>query len=170
MGSDAPVNLSDGDSVRETSVAAACADAGRGTEGAVEHTGDEHVVVPVLGEELKVGKRTVETGRIRVSKRVREEEQVVDTPLMREAVSVERVPVNRMVDGPQATRQEGDTTVIPVVEEVLVVEKRLMLKEEIRVTRKRSEVQEPVRATVRREEVKIERVAAEEGGAGTDVA
>jgi uncharacterized protein (TIGR02271 family) len=128
------------------------------------------VVVPVLGEELKVGKRTVETGRVRVSKHVREEEQVVETPLIRESVDVERVAVNQMVEGPQAVRQEGDTTVIPVVEEVLVVEKRLMLKEEVRVTKRRAEVQEPVRAAVRREEVKIEHIRGDGAGGGTDVA
>ncbi len=68
-----------------------------------------------------------------------------DEPLFSEEVSVERVPVNRIIDGPAQTRQEGDTTVIPVVEEVITIQKRLFLREEVRITRKRTEVREPRR-------------------------
>jgi hypothetical protein len=64
-------------------------------------------------------------------------------PLFSEDVSVERVPVNRIISGPAQTRQEGDTTIIPVVEEVITVQKRLFLREEVRITRKRTEIREP---------------------------
>ena len=67
----------------------------------------------------------------------------LDEPLFAEEVVVERVPVNRIVDGPVQTRQEGDTTVIPVIEEVLTVHKRILLREEVRITRKRTEIREP---------------------------
>src|SRR4051812_37594004 len=90
----------------------------------------EHVVVPVVHEEARFATRQVETGRVRVRKLVREEEEPFDEPLAREEVTVERVRVECFVDGPQPTRREGDAVVIPIVEEVLVVEKRLMLKEE----------------------------------------
>ncbi|HZU25874.1 MAG TPA: DUF2382 domain-containing protein [Bryobacteraceae bacterium] len=66
-------------------------------------------------------------------------------PLFTEKVHVENVPVNRLVDGPVQVRQEGDVTIIPVVEEVITVQKRLLLKEEIRITRSRTEVREPRR-------------------------
>jgi hypothetical protein len=66
-------------------------------------------------------------------------------PLFSEEVNVERVPVNRIIAGPAQTRQEGDTTIIPVVEEVITLQKRLLLREEVRITRKRTEVREPRR-------------------------
>ncbi|HZN65252.1 MAG TPA: YsnF/AvaK domain-containing protein [Tepidisphaeraceae bacterium] len=118
-------------------------------------------VVPVVAEEIAVGKRLVERGRVRVSKVVREEEQTVEVPLTQEEVSVERVRVEQFVESPPQVRQEGDTTIIPLVEEVVVVEKRLMLREEVRVTRTRREVHEPHTVTVREEDVKVERVPAE---------
>lgn len=58
-------------------------------------------------------------------------------PLFVEDVTVDRTPVNRLLDGPAETRQEGDVTIIPVTEEVFTVQKRLLLKEEIRITRRR---------------------------------
>jgi len=128
----------------------------------------ERIIIPVVAEQLAVGTRTVETGRVRITKMVREEQQVVDQPLLQEQVMVERVPVNQFIDAatPTAARQEGDVLIIPVVEEVLVVEKRLMLKEEVRVSKRRAEVREPQTVTVRIEDVKIERVPVEGGPAG----
>lgn len=123
---------------------------------------DEPLVVPVIAEELRVERRAVETGRVRLNKVVREREEVVDEPLLREEVHVERVPVNRVVEGEVQVRHEGDTMIIPVLEEVLVVEKRLMLKEELRVTRRRVEERRPQTVTLRSEEVTVERVEPQE--------
>jgi uncharacterized protein (TIGR02271 family) len=68
------------------------------------------------------------------------------------------VPINRVVDGPISVRSEEDTLVIPLLEEVLVVEKRLLLKEEVRITKRRVETHMPQRVTLRREEAVVERV------------
>lgn len=129
--------------------------------------GAVQAVVPVLAEELSVDRRQVETGTVRVSKRVRERQEVVGPQtLAKETVEVERVPVNRYVEGPVAPRQEGDTLVVPVFEEVLVFEKRLVLKEELRITRRRTEeTSAPQTVTLRTEEVVVERDGA--GGAKT---
>jgi len=116
-------------------------------------------VIPVVVEELEVATRIVETGRVQISKRVHEREEVVDLPLLREEVDIQRVAVNRVVEGPVTIRQEGDTTIIPVVEEVLVVEKRLMLKEELRITKRRVEEHRPQRVTLRTEDATVERLA-----------
>ncbi len=116
------------------------------------------VAIPVIAEDLTVDKRVVETGRVRLSKVVRAEEQTFDVPVMQEDVSVERVRVDRVVDAAPEVRQEGDTLIIPLVEEVVVVEKRLMVREEVRVTRRRREVQEPHSVTLRQEDVKVERL------------
>jgi uncharacterized protein (TIGR02271 family) len=117
-------------------------------------------VIPVVQEELVVGKRVVEAGRVRVRKVVREEETTVDEPLTREEVTVERVPVERFVDAVPPTRQDGDETVISIVEEVIVIEKRLLLKEELHVRKRRVEERRPQTVTLRREEAVIERVDA----------
>jgi uncharacterized protein (TIGR02271 family) len=118
-------------------------------------------VIPVVEEEAVVGKRWVEGDRVRVRKVVQEYEQAVNETLAEEKVEIERVPVNRYIDEPLRSRQEGDTLIIPIMEETLVVEKRLLLKEEIRVTRRRTErpVSQPV--TLRREDVVIERERAD---------
>lgn len=117
----------------------------------------ERVVVPVVAEELRVGKRTVETGVVRVRKLVREHEELLEPTVTREEVQVERVPVGRVVDAIPEPRHEGDTLVIPVLEEVLVVEKRVMLKEEVRVTWRTVEERSPQRVVLRSEEVVVER-------------
>ncbi|HKG14344.1 MAG TPA: DUF2382 domain-containing protein [Pyrinomonadaceae bacterium] len=126
-------------------------------DGSFEELAGAAVVVPVVEEELRVGKRVVETGRVRVTKTVSEREELVDVPLVREEFDVERVPVNAFVDGPVAPRHEGETLVVPVLEEVLVVEKRLVVREELRITRRRSEEREARRVTLLSEEVSVER-------------
>ncbi|MCX6622492.1 MAG: DUF2382 domain-containing protein [Acidobacteria bacterium] len=68
---------------------------------------------------------------------------VFDEPLFIEDVQVERVPVNRIIDTPAETRQEGDVTIVPVMEEVVMIERRLLLKEEVRITRHRAEITRP---------------------------
>ena len=90
--------------------------------------------IPRVAEEIDVQKRRVETGRVRATKVVRERQEVVDEPLARDEVDVQRVAVNRVVAGSVGTRQEGDTLIIPLLEEVLVVEKRLLVREELRIT------------------------------------
>ena len=75
-------------------------------------------------------------------------------------VEVERVPVDRIVDAAPAVRQDGDVTIIPVMEEVLVVEKRLVLKEELHVRRRRTQESVEVPVTLRRERVEVERLPA----------
>jgi len=121
-------------------------------------TEGDTLVLPVMAEELQVGKRTVSTGGVRVSKLVREHEETVDVPLLQEDVQVERVTINQMVESAPAVRHEGDTMIIPVLEEVLVVEKRLMLKEELRIVRRRSETSQPQQVTLRREEIVVEQL------------
>jgi uncharacterized protein (TIGR02271 family) len=116
------------------------------------------LVLPVLEETLTVDTRPVETGRVRIRKVVHEREALVDPPLLREEVSIERVPVNRLVEGPLPVRYEGDTMIISLVEEVLVVDTRLLLTEEVHITTRRTETHTPQRVTLRHEDVTIERV------------
>ena len=116
------------------------------------------MVVPVLVEELEVQKRLVETGKVRITKVVHERETLVDEPLFHDKVAITHVPIQRVVDGPVPVREENGTTIISIVEEVLVVEKRWMLQEEIHIHKQRIETHRPQRITLRSEEVQVERV------------
>lgn len=115
---------------------------------------------PVMEEELHVSKRTVDTGRgVRIHKTVSEQEKKIEQSLLREQLVVEHVPVGRVVaesDVPQM-RYEGDTLVVPVLEEVLVVQKQLLLKEEVHITRQRQQAPMPQTVRLRAEQVRVER-------------
>jgi uncharacterized protein (TIGR02271 family) len=117
-----------------------------------------YAVVPVLAEDLEVQTRVVETGKVRLTKVVHEREAQVDEPLWREEVEVTHVPIQRVVDAPVPVREEDGTLIVPVLEEVLVVEKRWMLREEIHIRKQRTETHQPQRITLRSEEVQVERV------------
>ena len=117
------------------------------------------LVVPVIQEALEVEKRWVETGRVCLTKTVQEHQETVDEPLLREEVTMERVAVNTLWDGPApGVRQEGQTLIVPVLEEVLVVEKRLLLKEELHITKRQTTVHAPQTVTLRCETVQVERI------------
>lgn len=117
----------------------------------------KRVVIPVVQETVEFEKHTRPTGIVHVHRRVHEEPEDIDVPLESVEVEVERIPVGRWIDGPMAERQEGDTTVIPVIEEVPVVVMRLRLVEEVRVTRRRVTRRYRDRVHVRRTEVAVER-------------
>jgi stress response protein YsnF len=115
----------------------------------------ESVVVPLVEEGVAVHRRSVETGKVRVRKITRPRVADVIEPLLREDVIVERVPIGRVVTAPPTTRDEGDTLVIPVVEEVLV--KQLRLIEEIRIRKLQRVERRTRRVPLRKEEVLVER-------------
>ncbi len=117
---------------------------------------DETITIPVIAESLRLTRALRETGRVRIYKQVHERHETVDPSLLREHTEVERVAVNRPVDGPIPIRQEGDTTIIPLLEEVVVVEKRWILREELHVRVRRSEHHEPQVVSLRSEQVTVE--------------
>lgn len=118
--------------------------------------------VPIVEEQLNVDKRVRETGRVRITKHVETRQEIVDEPLLHEEVEIERVPVDRYVDAPVAVRSEGETTIVPVYEEVLVVEKKLLFKEELHITKRRTERRQPQDITLRSERVEVERLGPEQ--------
>lgn len=122
---------------------------------------NDSITIPSIAETAQVEKKTVETGKVIITKQVHEREETVDLPLLHEEVEVNYVAVNRVVDEPPSIRYEADTMIIPVLEEVLVVEKRLMLKEEIYITKRRTEVHSPETVTLRHEDIQVERTSAE---------
>jgi uncharacterized protein (TIGR02271 family) len=94
--------------------------------------GGAEEVIPLAEEVVRVSKQRVETGRVRVSLTTQTAEEVIRETFRSRRAEIERVPLGHEVTEAPQTRQEGEVLVVPVVEEVLVVEKRLVLKEEIR--------------------------------------
>jgi len=119
--------------------------------------GSTEQVVPVTEERLEIDRRTVESGVLRARKRVHEDTEEVTEPLITEYVETQRVPVGRVLQEPVGIRHEGDVTIVPVIEERLVVRKELVLVEEIHLTRRRVLREAHERVTLRRESVVIER-------------
>jgi len=119
---------------------------------------DGDLAIPVIEEHLDVSKRQVPTGTLRVNKTVHEHTEVVQMPLTKDRLDVRRVVLDRDVDGPQPVRYEGDTLIVPVFEEVVVVQKRLRLKEELHITRTTVVENYEENVTLKREEASLERV------------
>jgi uncharacterized protein (TIGR02271 family) len=119
----------------------------------------------LLAEELSIEKEAVETGRVRVNKQTRTREVFVDEDLLREHAEIERTPIGKQVFEAPPVRQDGETTIIPIVEEVLYTERRLILKEEIKITRRRSTEKFQDRVTLRYQEAVVTRVASSSEGA-----
>jgi uncharacterized protein (TIGR02271 family) len=125
--------------------------------GVMEAIPEEYAAIPLVEERLSVAKREVESGRVRVHVTVEEREQTITEQLARDDVQIERVPRGERLSEMPHVRLEGSTTIIPVVEEVLVVEKALVLVEEIHV-RRRTEVETvQIPATVRSERATVQR-------------
>jgi uncharacterized protein (TIGR02271 family) len=118
---------------------------------------EEVAAIPLVEERLEVGKRQVESGRVKVRVAVDTREEIVPAELTHDQVEIRRVPRNVTVSELPGVRLEGDTTIIPVVEEQLVVEKRLVLVEEIHVVRRTETSVEQVPVMLRSERAEVER-------------
>ena len=131
---------------------------GAGTRGSSE----EVAAIPLVEERLSVAKRQVETGRVRVHVTVEEREELLTEQLLRDDLQIERVPRNERLTEVPRVRLEGNTTIVPVVEEVLVVEKALVLVEEIHIVRRSVAEEAQIPVTVRFEQASVEREASGE--------
>jgi stress response protein YsnF len=118
------------------------------------------VVIPLAEEAVTVSKREVETGRVRVALTTEMQTVVARETLRGRRVEVERVPVGRTLaegEAPPQSREEGDTLVVPVFEEVAVVVKRLVLREEVRLRFVPTETPFEEAVEVRRQRANVER-------------
>ena len=114
-----------------------------------------HATIEVVEEQVELEKREVVTGKVTLHKTVDEEEVPLEGTLWSETAEVKRVPIDRYVERVPKVRHEGNTTIIPVVREVLV--KRLLLVEEVHVQRQKTSTRYADTVTVRREQVLVER-------------
>jgi len=117
----------------------------------------EQEIVPVLAEELNVTRRKRTTGSVRVGTTTTEHQETVAMPLTRERAHVRRVIIDRPIEQAPPIRREGNTIIVPVVEEVAVVHKQLVLKEELYITRQRTTEQHEETVTLREEHPAVER-------------
>lgn len=120
----------------------------------------ERLRIPLAAERLHVGTRLRRTGIARVSTRVERRTVVVDPPLRRQRIEIRRRRVDRFVDRPPDVRREGDTLIVPIVEEVVTT--RLKVVEEVAITLRRSIERRPQRVELRRERAVVERLASDE--------
>lgn len=118
----------------------------------------EDKTIPVIEERMHLGKEVVEKGNVRIRKVVTEQEVPVNIPLLQEGHDIQRIPVNQYVETPPPPiRYEGDTMIIPILQEVMVIEKRLLVVEELHITKHLVHTQNIQHVHLRKEEIRIER-------------
>lgn len=122
-----------------------------------EQADDEHTVrIPIVEERLHLAKERVETGRVRVSSTIHTEQITVNEELSSTSIRVERIPVDRLVDAAPQIRTEGDRTIMPIVEEVLI--RRFRIVEEVHLIREVTTERYKEEVSLRRQEVAVERI------------
>jgi stress response protein YsnF len=97
------------------------------------------------------------SGEVSVSTRTLTRDELVSQDLAHTNVEVTTVPIGRAVDAIPAVREEGDVTIFPVMEEVLVIERRLMLKEEVHIRKVRTTERHQETVTLRYQEAVVSR-------------
>jgi uncharacterized protein (TIGR02271 family) len=117
--------------------------------------------IPLVEETACIDKREVQTGRVQVHTVVETSEQMVREALASRNVKVTRVPVDQLVTTVPEIRTENGVTIVPVLEEVLVVEKRLILKEEVHIEQELSHEAVGVPVSLRKQRAVVERFDAQ---------
>jgi uncharacterized protein (TIGR02271 family) len=162
------VDMSDNDRRRDDSVTgAATALPAMRDRSLDDRTLSDPDALRLLAEEVSVDRELVETGRVRVRVVTREHDEMVDVPLARHNVEVERVPVDKQVSEIPPVRRVDDVTIVPVVEEIVVVERRLMLREELHIRTVHTTERHQERVVLRRQEAVVTRVPVESPAADT---
>ncbi len=112
----------------------------------------------VLHAEKAVVTKRVRRTLVKATRRTVTRDEAVSAELSHQHVVVERVAIGRIVDAVPPLRQEGDVTIMPVVEEELVVVRRLVLKEEVHLRRVRTTVPHVETVTLRQQAVSVTRI------------
>src|SRR5918998_4791718 len=116
-------------------------------------------ILPLVEETATVHKREVATGKVRVRTVTDTIEEFAAANLRSESVEVTRVPIDQVVDVAPAVRTENDVVIVPVLEEILVVQKQLVLKEELHIRRRVETEAVEVPVSLRKQRAIVERVA-----------
>jgi hypothetical protein len=115
------------------------------------------VEVPVIAEQVTVDVRRRPRETVRVRRGVAVEDRLIETPLAEERIEVERAAVDVVADLPPQPRQDGDTLIVPIVEEEAVVVRRYRVREELRIRVVRTQRIDRRTVRLRRHEIAIER-------------
>ncbi len=118
-------------------------------------------------ETAQISKESRVSGEVSVSTRTLTRDELVTQDLAHTHVEVTTVPIGRAVDAIPAVREEGDVTIFPVMEEVLVIERRLMLKEEVHIRKVRSIEHHQEIVTLRYQEALVSRSSEASPDTGT---
>ncbi|HWI59181.1 MAG TPA: YsnF/AvaK domain-containing protein [Bacillota bacterium] len=139
----------------QTAPAATQTTASQPTAARTETTAGRETVIPLHEEQVRVGKRQVEAGGVRLRKIVRTETVQQPVDLQREEIQVERVPAS----GRPASEKpfEGKDIYLPLRREEAVVEKETHVREEVRARKTVGTEQQTVSSQVRKEDVEVER-------------
>jgi len=108
-------------------------------------------------ETAQISKVSRVSGEVSVSTRTLTRDELVSQYLAHTNVEITTVPIGRAVDAIPAVREEGDVTIFPVMEEVLVIERRLMLKEEVHIRKVRTIERHQETVTLRYQEAVVSR-------------
>lgn len=136
-------------------------------ERTVPETTDDDRVIPLVEEQLRVGKQEIETARVRVRRETEEHVQTVNVALTDVRWEVEHVPVEQKVDAAPEIRRVGDTMIFPLVEERMVVARELWVREEVHVRRVKTVVEKSADFPVKRDVLVEERTEASSPSAAT---
>jgi uncharacterized protein (TIGR02271 family) len=115
-------------------------------------------LIPLYAEDLTISKRQTPGDMVQVSTVTREHETFVDEALNHERVQIDRVPIGRQIEAIPPVRQEGDTTILSVVEETIIIERRLILKEEVHIRRLHVSERHQEAVVLRKQEAVITRI------------
>lgn len=116
----------------------------------------EHRTLDLKEEELRAHKAWQDAGSVLIRKEVDQVPRRLEVEAFSEQVTVEHVPVDKVVREQVAPWEEDGDLVVPVYEEQLVLVKRLVMKEQLRIRREASRETRLFEETVRRERVVVE--------------
>jgi uncharacterized protein (TIGR02271 family) len=125
--------------------------------------------IPVIEERARVEKRIVERGVVKIDATIKEHVETISEALTHEEVEIRHVPMDLEVDVVPEVRQEGDVVIIPVVEERIVVSKRLVLTEELHVHRRKVSEHASIPVTLRSTDIAVQRESSSEDGETSNV-
>src|SRR5450830_1209712 len=125
----------------------------------------EGTVLPVVEEELRVGKRQVQRGGVCIFQRVVETPVHESLTMREEHISIERRPVDQPISAAEVASFEDKSIELRETAEEAVVEKSARVVEEVVVGKQVSEHEQQIADTVRRTEVEMEQLGG--GAAGT---
>ncbi len=169
--SDAPLYTAeeirnDRDMVSKTTVATSGQQSSSGTR-AASTSASTGQAIPVIEEQLQVGKRTVQRGGVRVFSRVTETPVQESVQLREEHVTIERTAVDQPASAADIEAFKEGTIEVRESAEEAVVGKTARVVEEVRVGKEVTERTETIQDTVRRTDVEVEQLGAQGAGMGS---